>query len=157
MCSRGHCEDCPPPTPASTMTVFEDFLVLCPTEPSVPYMLGLFCGFTAALWGTGWHAVHYQPCFLLLAGSKHTLGYHGAPPPLFPFSQGPSHCVNEARTPEARAGFIGVGVEEAGKPRESQHLPVSLASGSSQGPPCSTGPQPFTARTGGRCQRCRLV
>lgn len=51
-----------------------------------------------------------SPASSFLAGSKHTLGYRGAPP-LFPFSQGPSHCVNEARTPEARAGFIGVGVE----------------------------------------------
>lgn len=62
MCLRDLCEDGPPP--ASTMTLFEDLPVLCPTEPSVPYMLGLFCGFTAALWGIGWHAVHYQPCFL---------------------------------------------------------------------------------------------
>ena len=50
-----------------------------------------------------------------------------------------------------------MGVEEVGKPRESQHLPVSFASDSSQRPPHNTGPQPFTARTGGWCQRCRLV
>ena len=142
-----------PPPPTSTMTLFEDFLVLCPTEPSVPYMLGLFCGFTAALWGTGWHAVHYQPCFHLPSRFQTHSWLSWSSSSFIPIlALGPSHCVNEARTSEARAGFIGEGMEEVGKPRESQHLPVSFASESAQGPPHNTGPQPFTARTGGWCQ-----
>lgn len=70
-----------------------------------------------------------SPASSFLAGSKHTLGYHGAPlgePSFIPFLQGPSHCVNEARTTEVRGSFIGVGVEGVGKPQGEPAPPCVL-------------------------------
>lgn len=95
-----------------------------------------------------------EPCFLSLAGSNTllvVLGGSSGRTLLYPVLAG-APLIVLIRQDTRGVKALWVGVEGWASPRESQHLPVSLASDSSQGPPHSTAvPLPFTARTGGWC------